>query len=378
MVLHAAQARWFEIANAAEIPSPALLIYRDRVEANLREMLRIAGTPTRLRPHIKTHKLPELVRRQVELGITKFKCATIAEAEMAARNGAANILLAYQPVGPHAQRLVNLAAAFPARRIACLADDAGAIRALAAARAACATTVAVEIFLDLDIGQHRTGVAPGPQAVELVKLITSLPQLKFAGLHAYDGHISDSDPAQRAAQCDAAFAPLLALRRTLAAAGLPVPTIIAGGSPTFPIHARRSEPGLELSPGTAVFWDASYHTKLPDLAFLPAAVLLTRVVSKPGAGRLCLDLGYKAVASEMPPPRVVFLDLPEATPLLHSEEHLVIAVPHAERRAVGDCCYCLPWHVCPTVALHDEVWVVEHGRAVDRWTITARARRLAI
>jgi len=369
---------WYEIENAAEIPSPALLIYRDRVEANLREMLRIAGGPARLRPHIKTHKLPELVRRQTQLGIAKFKCATIAEAEMAAYNGAQDVLLAYQPVGPQARRFVNLVLSQPRRCFACLADDAGAIRALAEARAGSAIPGPLEIYLDLDIGQHRTGVAPGPKALELAKLIAALPGLKFAGLHAYDGQITDSNPELRAARCDASFAAVQDLRRSLEAEGISTPAIVAGGSPTFPIHARRADPGLELSPGTTVFWDAGYLKQLPDLNFLPAAVLLTRVVSKPLPGRLCLDLGHKAVASEMPAPRVVFPGLPEAIAVLHSEEHLVVETPRADRFAVGDCIYAIPWHVCPTVALHQEVWIVEDRRAGPRWTVSARARRLTI
>lgn len=369
---------WFEIANAAEIPSPALLIYRERVESNLCEMLRIAKRHERLRPHIKTHKLPELIRRQVGLGITKFKCATIAEAEMAATNGAEDILLAYQPVGPHARRFVELMAAFVRIRFSCLADDAQAIHALAEARASLPISGPLEIFLDLDIGQHRTGVAPGPKAAELVKLMASLPNLKFAGLHAYDGHIHDTDPIERTTKCDAAFAPVLELKRMLAVEGIQVPVIVAGGSPTFPIHARRDEAGLELSPGTTVFWDAGYAQKMPDLNFRPAAVLLMRVVSKPALNRLCLDLGHKAVASEMPQPRVIFLNLPDATVVMHSEEHLVVETPHAAELAVGDVLYGFPWHVCPTVALHEDVFVVEAGRATTRWTVTARRRRLKI
>jgi len=127
-----------------------------------------------------------------------------------------------------------------------------------------------------------------------------------------------------------------------------------------------------------VFWDAGYAKKLPDLNFLPAAVLLTRVVSKPAANRLCLDLGHKAVASEMPQPRVLFLNLPEATPVMHSEEHLVVETPQANEVAVGDVLYALPWHVCPTVALHEEVFAVENGHARGRWQVTARRRRLDI
>jgi len=365
---------WFEITNADDVPSPALLVYEARVEANLAEMLRLAEGPLRLRPHLKTHKLPELIRRQVDLGITKFKCATIAEAEMAAISGALDVLLAYQPVGPHVDRLVELAARHPGTRFGCLVDNPATLAVLSDAAARASASVAV--FIDLDVGQHRTGIAPDSSAFELYRSLVALPALTAGGLHAYDGQIHDSDPQARTAACDAAFAPVETLRRRLEQAGLPVPTIVAGGSPTFPLHARRA--GVDLSPGTTVLWDAGYAKKLPDLGFCPAAVLLARVVSKPSAQRLCLDLGHKAVASEMPPPRVLFLNLPDAKPVLHSEEHLVVETPAAAQFAVGACVYGIPWHICPTVALHDEVFVVREGAVTGQWRVTARARRLTV
>jgi D-serine deaminase-like pyridoxal phosphate-dependent protein len=232
------------------------------------------------------------------------------------------------------------------------------------------------VLLDLDIGQHRTGVAPDSRAFELYRLIASLPALIPGGLHAYDGHIHDADLTIRKSACEAAFAPVELLRRRLELDGLAVPRIVAGGTPTFPVHARRE--GVECSPGTCVFWDAAYGTKLSGLDFLPAAVLLTRVVSKPTPGRLCLDLGYKAVASEMPHPRVVFLNLQDGQPVAHNEEHLVVETSNAEAFQVGDCLYGIPWHICPTVALHSEVIVIEDGTAIKRWKVTARERRLTI
>lgn len=364
---------WFEVTNVAEIPSPALLLFRERIEANLAEMLRIAGGPERLRPHLKTHKLPELIRRQVELGITKFKCATIAEAEMAAANGARDVLLAYQPVGPQIGRLLELAARQPTVAFSALVDTPATVQALSEANRG---RPALGLYLDLDIGQGRTGVSPDRTAAELAHFITHTQGVQFRGLHAYDGHLSQTDPVERTTACDAAFAPVLQLAERLWKGGCSNAEIVAGGSPTFPMHARRA--GVELSPGTTVLWDAGYAKKLPDLNFFPAAVLLTRVVSKPAPNRLCLDLGHKAVASEMPQPRAVFLNLPDATPVMHSEEHLVVEAPHAAGIAVGDGFYALPWHVCPTVALHEEVWVVENQRAFARWTVTARKRRLGV
>jgi 3-hydroxy-D-aspartate aldolase len=365
---------WFAINNVAEVPSPALLVYPDRVEENIRRMIAIAGGVERLRPHMKTHKLAEVIRMQMAQGITKFKCATIAEAEMVAGCRADDVLLAYQAVGPNVDRFLDLAAKFPSVRFSCVADNASSIGDLS--DAAARSSARLEVLLDLDIGQHRTGAAPDSHAFDLYRLIASLPALTPGGLHAYDGHLNDTDLEARTASCEAAFAPVELLRRKLEREGLPVPRVVAGGTPTFPMHAKRAN--VECSPGTCVFWDSGYSKKLPDLDFLPSAVLLTRVVSKPTPTRLCLDLGHKAVASEMSHPRVVFLNLDDATPVVHSEEHLVLETRHADKFKIGDCLYGIPWHICPTVALHGQAIIVRNGKAEERWRVVARERRLTI
>ena len=127
-----------------------------------------------------------------------------------------------------------------------------------------------------------------------------------------------------------------------------------------------------------MLWDSGQPRNNPELEFLPAAVLLTRVISKPAPNRLCLDLGHKSVASEMSPPRVRLLGLEDAVFITHSEEHLVIETPLAGNFAVGDALYGIPRHICPTVALHAEVLVVRDGRVQERWPVTARARRISV
>jgi D-serine deaminase-like pyridoxal phosphate-dependent protein len=223
---------------------------------------------------------------------------------------------------------------------------------------------------------HRTGVAPGPRAVELYRQIATLPGLRAAGLHMYDGHIHDTDLTDRTRKSEEAFAQVRTVRDELGRAGLPVPGIVAGGTPTFPLHLRR--PDVECSPGTSVFWDWGYTATLPDLDFLPAVLLLTRVISKPRANLLCLDLGHKAVASENPPPRVQLLGLPEARQVGHSEEHLVLETDRAGEFSVGSTFYGMPWHICPTVALHNDAVVVRNGRAQERWRVVGRARSITI
>ncbi len=202
------------------------------------------------------------------------------------------------------------------------------------------------------------------------------PGLRPGGLHVYDGHIVDPSLAVRQEQADAMMKSVTAFQLQLQQQGLAVPRLICGGTPTFAIHAAHAE--RECSPGTTAFWDASYAGKYPELPFETAALLLTRVISKPRAGRLCLDLGYKAVSADQPHPRVRFLNLPDAKAIIHSEEHLVVETSEAASFHVGDVLYGVPQHVCPNVALHREAVVVRSGMAGERWHVTARDRVLSV
>jgi D-serine deaminase-like pyridoxal phosphate-dependent protein len=363
---------WYLVANVDQVASPALLVYPDRVVENIDRMLRYAGGPARLRPHVKTHKMAEIARLQMAAGIDKFKCSTLAEAEMLARAGAQDILLAFPQVGPNAGRFARLMAAFPSIRWSTVADDAGLLKSVSTALAN--TAVRLQVLLDIDNGMHRSGIEPGPAAVELYRQIANLPGLEQGGLHVYDGHIRDLNLAVRTENIRRAFAPVEALREQLLAQGCSVPRVVAGGSGSFPIHAKRAD--LECSPGTGVFWDINYRTKFPESDFLFAALVVARVVSKPGPNRLCVDLGYKSVSPDNPYPRVEFLNLSAAKVLNHSEEHLTLETDEADRFAVGDPLYGVPYHVCPTVALYQEAVVVSAGVAGERWPIVARARRL--
>jgi D-serine deaminase-like pyridoxal phosphate-dependent protein len=323
---------------------------------------------------VKTTKMREVVRLHLDAGIDRFKCATIAEAEMTATAGAADVLLAYQPVGPNVARFVRLGQAFPATRFSAVVDDEATVDALSAA--ATAAGVTLRLLLDLDGGMHRTGIEPGGRAVDLYRRLSTRPSLEAAGLHMYDGHVRATDPAERCRAADATFAHVAAMRDALAAAGLRVPAVVVGGTPTFPCHARR--PDVECSPGTTAFWDAGYAAILPDLPFVPALLVLTRVVSRPAANRLCLDLGHKAIAAENPHPRVVLFGLEDARAVGHSEEHLVLETDRAGEFPVGTPVYGVPFHVCPTVALHDAATVVSGGHAGGHWPVVARARTLTV
>ncbi|HEV8544126.1 MAG TPA: D-TA family PLP-dependent enzyme [Verrucomicrobiae bacterium] len=364
---------WYKVSNVASIPSPALLVYPERIAENIRRAIQIAGGPERLRPHIKTHKCSEVLRLHLATGIKKFKCATIAEAEMAARAAAPDVLIAAQLAGPNLKRLEALRRAFPRTVFATIADNGQTIRDLS--KTPDTLDHPLPVYLDINCGMDRTGIYSTQDAFNLYALISRLPGLIPAGLHVYDGHIHDADLGLRESRCEEAFAPVEKLRSVLEGNGLSVPTMVAGGTPTFPIHARH--PHRESSPGTYVFWDFGYQ-QFADLDFQPAAVLLTRVISKPTPNRLCLDLGHKAVASENPHPRVQFLGFTDAAAVTHSEEHLVIATAQAPQWQVGDVLYGIPRHICPTVALHDFAHPVTNGIAGAPWKIEARQRQITI
>jgi D-serine deaminase-like pyridoxal phosphate-dependent protein len=361
---------WYEIVNSHEIASPALLIYPERVRQNISRMLEMAHDPARVRPHVKTHKMAEIVQMQLSAGISQFKCATIAEAEMVAACGALDVLLAYQPVGPNIERMGRLVARYPSTRFSALADDAQTVTNLEAAG------VRIGLYLDIDCGMHRSGILPGRMAEALYRRIRESSVVWAAGLHLYDGHIKSGTVAERQRAVEEAFAALAELRERLESQGWRVPQIVVGGSPTFGIHAQQAD--YQCSPGTTLLWDGSYEMKFPEMGFLQAAIVLTRVISKPASDLLCLDLGYKAVSADNTNPRVLFPELPDAEMQVHSEEHLTVRTRRANQFGLGDALYGIPWHVCPTVALYSEAVVVRDGKAGERWKVAARDRVLSI
>ena len=197
------------------------------------------------------------------------------------------------------------------------------------------------------------------------------------GLHAYDGHIRNPDIEQRTIECDAAFEPVLQMQNILLNDGLTKPVIVAGGSPTFPIHAKRKE--IECSPGTFIYWDNGYQLACKEQAFIPAALVISRVISLPSETKLCLDLGHKSIAAENTlDKRVYFLNAPELKFTGQSEEHLVAEVPLGHQYKIGDVLYGLPYHICPTVALYERALIVENNKVVDEWKIIARDRKINI
>ncbi|MBD0353333.1 MAG: D-TA family PLP-dependent enzyme, partial [Flavisolibacter sp.] len=285
---------WYQIDDLDEIDSPAFVIFPERVKENIRIAKSMAGDTRWLRPHVKTHKTKEATLLMIEEGIYKFKCATIAEAEMLAQCKAADVLLAYQPVGPKLKRLIQLIKKYPETKFSCLVDNPASAKELSGA--AISAGIRLYVYIDLNVGMNRTGIAPGTEALQLYLACLQLPGIELVGLHVYDGHIHDAELDVRKKRCEESFARVIKLKEAIKENTDKEPVIVAGGTPTFPIHSKRG--GVECSPGTFIYWDRGYEMAYPEQPFLTAALIVTRVISLPDEVRLCLDAGHKSVASE--------------------------------------------------------------------------------
>jgi D-serine deaminase-like pyridoxal phosphate-dependent protein len=366
---------WYTIDDIDNLDTPALVVYPARVKANIGMLKAMIDHTSRLRPHIKTYKNREVTQMLLDAGISKFKCATIAEAELLGLCKAPDVLLAYQPVGPKLQRFVQVILAYPDTKFSCLVDNVEA--AIGISEAAAKNRVRIDVFIDLNVGMNRTGILPGSQVIDLYANCALLPEITPVGLHAYDGHIHDEDFIKRAAHCNKAFEPVSRLQASLTALGYPEPVIVAGGSPTFPIHAKRKN--IECSPGTFVYWDEGYKEELSEQVFMSAALVISRVVSLPDETKICLDLGHKSVASEKElSKRVYFLNAPELVMCGHSEEHLVADAGTNHRYKVGDVLYGVPYHICPTVALYERAITIDGNKGSGEWKNIARDRKITI
>lgn len=360
---------WFQINNKDQVITPSMLLFPDRIKQNLDRIIEISGNPDRLWPHVKTHKIPEIIQLQLDRGITRFKCATIAEAEMVAEKSPTHILLSYPLVRSGIDRFLKLTEKYTDIQWALIIDSDIALEELAKK-----TGSRVGVFLDIDIGMHRTGIGSPDKAQELYSFINEAKNLIFAGLHAYDGHNHIADLGDRGREFEKSQNILKSFIDIIESNGGSIPEIIAGGSPTFALHANTS---VSLSPGTTILWDAGYGSDYPDLKFVPAAILIARIVSKPD-GNICLDLGHKAIASEMKHAPVAFPQLTDFEIITHSEEHMVISTSEADNWNIGDCLYAIPWHICPTMALHETALIVENSEIIDEWAMVARKRKITI
>jgi len=362
----------YQTKAVASIDSPALLLYEDLVHQNIGAALNIMkGKSTFIRPHVKTVKCEEVVKLSLEKGIDRFKCSTVAEAELLAHAGAKDVLLSYQLSGVKAHRFSRLREMFPQTTFASLIDNPDSAKIVSEIF----EKNELSVFIDVNVGMNRTGVIPD-KATDLIRACKKLAGINIIGLHGYDGHVHSQDRTIRKEESDAIFDEMNVLRNKAEKVLDKKLKLVLGGSPSFSFYAKQSN--VECSPGTIFFWDAGYGSNYPELPFVPAVVILTRILSIVDSDLLCFDLGSKAVAADPPQPRMVIPDLEDYEIVEQYEEHLVVRVPDTSKYSVGETYFAIPHHICPTVNLYEELNIIKGGRQSGTWKVSARNRKITV
>ncbi len=360
----------YDIRDPASLPTPSLLLFPSVLHANIDRMASLVGDLGRLRPHIKTHKCRQVVRLLMERGIRKFKCASVDEVRLLIESGSTDIMLAYPMVGPNARRLAALLAEFPQSNVIVTADDA---QAAAELNEACRNLARpVDVLIDLDVGMHRTGIAPDQTAEFLAQAILRLSHLRLRGLHAYDGHIRDNDLPTRQRNVQAAMSEALRIKDRWTAQGLCDGPVFLSTSGSLSFIAAKDIDGIdELTPGTWLFWDGAYD-EIDGHRFDFAALVASRVISRPTPDTVSLDAGSKGISRDVPGQPLV-MNRPGLIPERASEEHQVCRwTGQGPEPRLGEMVLFAPRHVCTTIYLYSHFSVCEGGRVIDHWPILCR------
>ncbi|MGW6916914.1 alanine racemase [Kitasatospora sp. NPDC054939] len=359
----------------AEIDTPDIMVDLDVLERNVERMaaaLKAKGLA--LRPHAKTHKMPEVAARQLAAGAVGLTVATIGEAEVFAEHGATDLFIAYPLwIGPRqAQRLQRLA-----ERAGIAIGTDSVEGAEAAGRHLGAAAGGIEVMVEIDSGHHRSGVRP-EQAVEVARAAAGAG-LRVAGVFTFPGHSYAPDmPAKAAEEEQQALGRAAEL---LAAAGFDIERVSGGSTPTAELTAGSA--ATEVRPGVYVFGDAQQlelgRCTLADIALTVAATVVSRHEGTDGEPRrIVVDAGSKVLGGDRSAWATGFgrlMDHPDARITALSEHHATVQWPDGgDLPALGERLRVVPNHVCIAVNLVDDVAVVRGGELVDRWRVAARGR----
>lgn len=363
----------YKIATPDAIETPALVVFEAVVDHNVAAMTEEAGRAERIMPHVKTHKSDAVVRKQLEAGVAGFKCATIKELEMVLEAGACEAILSYPLVQESkVERFADLVSAFAQARIHAIVSSISHVEVLAFV--AEKKSVKLRVMLDLDAGQHRTGVEFGEPATLLYKRIADEGSLEGSGFHIYDGHEHFGDYAQRQAAANCHIDAASELKLSLESAGMEVERIVGGSSFSYPFYAHAD--GMHGSPGTCIYWDTGYQSVLPEAPFRFAALVLSQVVDRhPDQKTFTTDLGIKGISGDPPlANRAHLLGETQVCLVKQNEEHGVFACDE-ELPQIGTYLLAAPGHVCTTTVRYPGSFVIgDTGQIVDYYPHTARDR----
>lgn len=356
------------------IDTPALVLDLAAFERNLATMAAaLRGRGMRLRAHAKSHKCPEIALRQIAQGAVGICCQKVSEAAVFVDAGIDDLLVTNQVVG--AAKLRHLAGLARRARIGVLVDHSAQVHALA--EVARAQAVALDVYVEVDVGGRRCGVAPGDAGARLARLIAGSAPLRFAGLQCYHGPAQHlRTPAERAAAIASAVEAARATRQAIEACGLAVGRITGAGTGSF-LHECDSGVFDEIQAGSYIFMDRDYadNQRGPgDIAFEHALFVHTAVLSRTQATRAVVDAGLKASSVDSGMPSV--WQRPELRYVKAADDHGVLSTPEDARVELGEVLRLVPGHCDPTVNLYDEIVCVRGDRVEAIWPISARGALL--
>ena len=359
----------------SELDTPALIVDLDIMEGNLTRMAEYCRRHNlRLRPHTKTHKIPELARKQIESGASGITVAKLSEAEVMIDAGLTDLLIAYPIVGP--AKTARLARLAERATIAVSLDSAEAARGISADVSARGANVG--ILVEIDVGFGRVGVANETEALKLAQTVSSLPGLNFLGLMFFPGHFG-VEPEERAVLRAQVNELLDRCVETFARAGLPI-AVMSGGSTPSRYESDQFHGVNEVRPGTYIFNDR--NTVGVSAAALDECALsvLVTVVSTSVSGHAVIDGGSKTFSSDRYQAEHGrgfghVKEDPTAEIERFSEEHGHVNVSQSNRRyTIGERLNVIPNHVCSTVNMHDEIYGVRGEQVETVWRVAARGK----
>jgi D-serine deaminase-like pyridoxal phosphate-dependent protein len=351
-----------------QLDTPALLVDLDLFEANVHTLAKAcADHGVAWRPHSKAHKCPDIARIQIEAGAQGIICAKLSEAEVMVEHGVDDILIANEIVTPaKLQRLASLQAR---ARVMCCVDDVGIVDVISASAAA--EGAVIPVYIDIDNGMDRTGVGPGKPALELAMKIHESEGIELAGIMGYEGQVLDIKPLEtKRAACHEALALLVETHDLLAANGIHVDIVSAGGTGCYPITV--AYPGItELQAGGGIFMDLFYRDEclIEDLQL--ALTVLTTVVSK-HPRHIIVDGGFKTMCQN-PQPRPIDHDELELRGL--SAEHGIFNVkPGLKGPDLGDRIEFYVGYSDSTNFLHNQFIGIRQNRVEKVWPLVGRGK----
>ncbi|MGQ9514824.1 MAG: DSD1 family PLP-dependent enzyme [Thermoproteota archaeon] len=350
-----------------DLETPALIVDLDLLERNIRKMAAFfSKREAKLRPHVKTHKCPEIALRQLESGARGITCAKLGEAEVMASYGIDDILIANQIVGKEkVKRLLKLA-----RECNLIVAVDNPSNAQMISEMAKADRMKVDVIVEVDVGMKRCGVQPGKEALSLARQICKMEGINLRGLMGYEGHVVYIENfGERRIECLKALKQLLDTKSLLENDGLKLDVVSGGGTGTYEITGSCA--GVtEVQAGSYATMDARYKRVVQE--FECALRVLTKVISCPTSGRAIVDAGMKSITTEFGLPIVIDMEGVRVSRL--SEEHGILELEEGVRLSLEDRIELIPSHGCTTVNLHDKMYAIRDGTIKSIWNIAARGK----